>query len=130
MLRGAHVKQIYALQGQGASIRQIAATPDGRTRSVWGFVLVLSWSRAIYVEFVQRADVATFLRCHVHAFAALGIPRRCLYDNAKVVVLDRDVNNQPIWNERFLDFALRLGFDVQLCRRYRAQTKGRVESGI
>ncbi|MBM4417958.1 MAG: IS21 family transposase [Chloroflexi bacterium] len=105
-------------------------TVDGRTRSIQGVVMVLSWSRAAYVEFIERADVATFLRCHFHAFAALGIPRRCLYDNAKVVVLDRDQHDQPIWNERFLDFALRLGFDPQLCRRYRAQTKGRVESGI
>jgi large repetitive protein len=32
--------------------------------------------------------------------------------------------------EEFLDFALRLGFDPQLCRPYRPQTKGRVESGI
>src|SRR5919109_4262475 len=41
---------------------------DGSTRSIWAFVLVLSWSRQLYVEFIRRADVATFLRCHVHAF--------------------------------------------------------------
>jgi len=45
-------------------------------------------------------------------------------------VLGRDAGGEPVWNERFLDFALRLGFGVQLCRPYRAQTKGRVESGI
>jgi len=33
-------------------------------------------------------------------------------------------------NATFLDFALHVGFDVCLCRPYRAQTKGRVESGI
>ena len=33
-------------------------------------------------------------------------------------------------NAAFLDFALRVGFDVRFCRAYRAQTKGRVESGI
>lgn len=66
-------------------------TDGGQTRSVWCFVKVLSWSRAIYLEFVERADVATFLRCHVHAFAHVGgVTRRCLYDNAKVVVLNRD----------------------------------------
>ena len=53
--------------------------------------MVLSWSRAIYVEFVRRADVTTFMRCHVNAFEFFGgVPRRCLYDNAKVVVLGRD----------------------------------------
>ena len=66
-------------------------TPDGGTRAIWAFVLVLSWSRVLYVEFIRRADLATFLRCHVHAFERLGgLPRRCLYDNTKLVVLERN----------------------------------------
>ncbi|MCL6564062.1 MAG: IS21 family transposase [Firmicutes bacterium] len=106
-------------------------TPTGRTARLWVFVMVLSWSRALYVEFVPRADVATFIRCHLHAFEAFGgIPRRCLYDNAKIVVLDRPAEGEPVWNARFLDFALRMGFTIQLCHPYRAQTKGRVESGV
>ncbi len=105
-------------------------TADGRTRSLWVFVMTFGWSRAIYVEFVERADVATFIRCHINAFARYGRPRHCLYDNAKVVILGRDENGDPIWNQRFLDFTLRLGFDVKLCRPYRAETKGKVESGI
>lgn len=104
---------------------------DGARRSVWAFVLVLSWSRALYLEFVPRADLPTFLRCHVQAFERLGgLPRRCLYDNTKLVVLERDELGQPVWTPRFLDFALRLGFGPQLCQPYRAQTKGRGESGI
>lgn len=106
-------------------------TPDGARQRVWAFVMVLSWSRAIYVEFVRRADVATFVRCHINAFEHFGgAPKRCLYDNAKVVVLGRDASGQPQWNSRFLDFALRMGFDIRLCRPYRAQTKGKVESGV
>jgi transposase len=106
-------------------------TADGTERSLWCFVLVLSWSRAIYTAFAPKADVATFIRCHLEAFERLGgIPRRCLYDNAKVVVLKRDSAGEPVWNERFLDFALRLGFELRLCRPYRPQTKGRVESGV
>ena len=106
-------------------------TGEGKKKQVWAFVMVLSWSRAIYVELVPRADVATFLRCHVNAFAHLGgVPLRCLYDNAKVVVLGREEDGRPRWNPRFLDFALRVGFDSRLCRPYRPQTKGRVESGI
>jgi transposase len=104
---------------------------DGTTRSLWAFVLVLSWSRLLYVEFIRRADLPTFLRCHVHAFERLGgLPRRCLYDNTKLVVLGRTAEGEPLWNTRFLDFAHRLGFDPRLCQPYRAQTKGRVESGI
>jgi len=104
--------------------------PDGRTGRVWAFVMVMSWSRAIFVEFVPRADEAAFLRCHVQAFAFFGgVPTKILYDNAKVVVLGRDAQGRPAWNERFLDFSLRLGFDARLCHPYRPQTKGRVESG-
>lgn len=58
------------------------------------------------------------------------MPSRILYDNAKVVVQGRDRDGQPVWNERSLDFSLRLGYDARLCRPYRAQTKGRVESGV
>ena len=58
---------------------------------MWAFVMVMGWSRAIYVECVRAADVATFIRCHLNAFHYFGgVPRRCLYDNAKVVVLGRD----------------------------------------
>ena len=103
----------------------------GRKRRMWAFVMVLSWSRAIYVEFVRRADTASFIQCHVNAFEYLGgVPRRCLYDNAKVVTLGRDEDGRIEWNRRMLDFALRLGFELKLCQPYRAQTKGKVESGV
>lgn len=105
--------------------------PDGTVRRKWAFTMVLSWSRALYVEFVERADTATFIRCHLNAFAYFGgVVQGCLYDRTKLVVLGRDEVGEVQWNERFLDFALRLGFEIRLCRGYRPQTKGRVESGI
>ena len=104
---------------------------DGRKRRIWVFVMTLGWSRACYVELVRRADTAAFIQCHVNAFEYLGgVPRRCLYDNAKVVTLGRDEGKQPIWNQRMLDFAMRVGFETRLCQPYRAQTKGKVESGV
>jgi len=61
---------------------------DGKRRSVWVFVMTMGYSRACYVELVRRADTAAFIQCHVNAFEYLGgVPRRCLYDNAKVVTL-------------------------------------------
>jgi transposase len=135
--RGRRVKatvRFETLPGEQAQVdfgRFRYELPNGGTRHVWAFVMVLSWSRAIYVEFVPKADTPTFIRCHVNAFSHFGgIPERCLYDNTKAVVLGRGPEGQPMFNGRFLDFALRLGFVTQLCRPYRAQTKGRVESGI
>ena len=104
---------------------------DGKRRSVWVFVMTMGWSRACYVELVRRADTAAFIQCHVNAFEYLGgVPRRCLYDNAKVVTLGKDEEKRPIWNQRMLDFALRVGFEARLCREYRPQTKGKAENGV
>jgi transposase len=106
-------------------------TVNGKTRRVWAFVMVLSWSRAIYVEFILRADTPTFMRCHLNAMEHFGgLVDRYLYDNTKLVVLERKSDGEPAFNERFLDMSLRLGFSIKLCKPYRAQTKGRVESGV
>ena len=83
---------------------------DGKQRRVWVFVMTMGWSRACYVELVHKTDTAAFIRCHVNAFEYLGgVPRRCLYDNAKVATLGRYEEKRPIWNRRMLDFALRVG---------------------
>ena len=88
---------------------------DGKKRRIWVFVMTLRWSRACYVELVRKADTAAFIQCHVNAFEYLGgVPRRCLYDNAKVITLGRDEEKRPIWNRRMLDFALRVGFEIRL----------------
>ena len=80
---------------------------------------------------MRRADVATFIRCHLNALDYFGgVPRRCQNDNAKGVVLGRDDDGRAQWNDRMLDFARRVGFEMRLCRPYRAQTKGKVESGV
>ena len=104
---------------------------DGKRHRVWVFVMTMGWSRACYAELVRRADTAAFIQCHANAFEYLGVvPRRCLYDNAKVVTLGKDEDGQVEWNPRMLDFALRVGFEIRLCQPYRAQTKGKVESGV
>ena len=109
---------------------------DGKKRRVWPFVMTMGWSRACCVELVRSADTAAFIQRRVNAFEYLGgVPRRCLYDNAKVITLGRDEEKRPVWdrrmwNRRMLAFALRVGFEARLCQPYRAQTKGKVESGM
>jgi transposase len=48
------------------------------------FVMVLSYSRQIFLRFFLDARMENFLREHVAAFAAWqGVPRVLLYDNLK-----------------------------------------------
>ncbi len=97
---------------------------------VYAFVMLLGWSRAVYVEFVEKCDLGTLLSCHIHAFEAFGgVPRTILYDNLKAVVSGRE-GEKVLWNSRFADFALLSGFIPKACRPYRAQTKGKVERVI
>ena len=54
------------------------------------FVMVLSYSRQIFLRFFLDARMENFLRGHVAAFTAWnGVPRVLLYDNLKSVVLER-----------------------------------------
>ncbi len=104
---------------------------QGQLHRLYVFVMVLSYSRMMFVEFVRRADMPAFLRGHVHAFEFFGgVPRRILYDRTKLAVFGVDANGQPVWQQRFADFALAMGFQPQACAAYRAQTKGRVERAI
>ena len=76
--------------------------------------------------------MSTLLACHQHAFDWFGgLTEEILYDNPKTVVLKRDWDGRAIeWHPQFWDFAQYYGFTPRLCRPYRAQTKGKVESGI
>jgi transposase len=103
----------------------------GQQRRLYAFVMTLGWSRAMYVEFTVSADTAWWLRCHQHAFRFfLGVPREVLHDNLKTAVLDREADGKIHWNPRYLDFADYYGFSPKACQPYRAQTKGKVESGV
>lgn len=94
------------------------------------FVMVLGFSRAIYVEFTLDEKLATLIACHEHAFAWFGgIPEEILYDNPRTIVLDRATVNARI-NPKFEDFSQYYGYTPRLCRPYRARTKGKVESGV
>jgi transposase len=103
----------------------------GHQRRLYAFIMTLGWSRAMYLEFTIAADAAWFLRGHLHAFQYFnGAPHQVLHDNLKSAVLSRDADGTIHWNPRYLDFAYYYGFTPRACQPYRAQTKGKVESGI
>ena len=75
-------------------------------RPLMGFVMVLSYSRRIFLRFCLNAQMDSFLRGHVEAFAAFaGLGRTILYDNLKSVVLER-VGDAIRFNPEFLAFAV------------------------
>ena len=103
----------------------------GKRRRLYAFVMTLGWSRAMYLEFTVSADMAWWLRCHVHAFHYLkGVTREILHDNLRTAVITHSSDGTIRWNPRYLDFADYYGFTPRACRPYRAQTKGKVESGV
>ena len=60
------------------------------TRPLSGFVMVLSYSRAISALFTLDQTLESFLRGHVEAFDAFGgCARTLVYDNLRSAVLDR-----------------------------------------
>ena len=79
-------------------------------RRLMGFVLVLSWSRQIYLRFFLDATTESFLRGHVYAFLDWGgIPKYCLYDNLKSAVIERQ-GDAIRFNEKLLTLAATLSF--------------------
>jgi transposase len=99
-------------------------------RNLSCFVLVLSWSRAIYARFALDQTLETFLRGHVEAFHELGgVVRSLLYDNLKCVVLER-VGDHIRFHPRLLDLAGHYHFAPKPCAVYRGNEKGRVERTI
>jgi len=74
-------------------------------RPLFGFVMVLSWSRQIFLKFYTGMVTANFLQGHVDAFEAWhGVPREILYDNLKSAVLER-VGDSIRFNPKLLDMA-------------------------
>jgi transposase len=100
------------------------------TRSLSCFVLVLSWSRAMYARFTLDQTLETFLRGHALAFEALGgVARRILYDNLKSVVVER-VGDHIRFHPQILECAGHYHFAPVPCAPYRGNEKGKVERTI
>lgn len=95
------------------------------------FVMVLCYSRLLYVEFTVSQTMEHFLAAHEHAFAAFhGCPARLMIDNLKSAVLQRVVGEAPVFNPRYLDFARHWGFDISPCNVAKGNEKGRVENAV
>lgn len=93
------------------------------------FILTLGYSRRSFYLACRDEQLPTFLDAHERAFDHFGgHTREHLYDRPRTVC--RPGDGGVTWNATFLSFATYWGFDPRLCQPYRAQTKGKVESGV
>lgn len=99
-------------------------------RPLMAFVMVLSYSRQIYLRFSLDARMESFLRGHLGAFTAFsGIPRVILYDNLKSAVLERQ-GEAIRFHPTLLAFAGHYRFEPRPVAVARGNEKGRVERAI
>jgi len=95
------------------------------------FVMVLCYSRMLYVEFTVSQSLEHFLACHQNAFDFFGcVPKKIMVDNLKSAVLKRILGRPPVFNPRYLDFANHYGFTIAPCNVGRGNEKGRVENAV
>ena len=95
------------------------------------FVMVLCYSRMLYVEFTVSETMETWLACHANAFAFFGgVVSRVMVDNLRSAVLQHAIGQTPVLNPRYKDFADHFGFQVSACGVGQAHEKGRVENAV
>ena len=99
-------------------------------RVLVAFVLVLSYSRRIFLRFFLGMQTENFLRGHEAAFRKwCGCPRVILYDNLKSCVIER-VGEGTRFNPLLLDFSTHYRFEPRPVAKARGNEKGRVERAI
>lgn len=120
-------------------------TPPGHQAQVdfaefhlpWGkryaLLVVLGYSRLLWLQFCCRQTMAVLMRGLEDAFAFFGgVPAELLFDQMKSVIIDdqRARGGRLLENAEFVRFAAHCGFRIRACRPYRAKTKGKVERPI
>jgi transposase len=106
-------------------------------RFPWGkryaLLVVLGYSRLLWLKFYPRQTMATVISGLEDAFAYFGgVPAELLFDQMKAVILEdrRADGGKLLENPEFLRFAAHWRFRIRACRPYRAKTKGKVERPI
>lgn len=95
------------------------------------FLMVLCYSRRMYLEFTVSQTSEFFLACHERAFATFGgVPGRLIIDNLKSAVLQRLAGVAPVFNPKYLDFSRHWGFEISACNVRSGWEKGRVENAV
>ena len=103
----------------------------------WGkryaLVVVLGYSRMLWLQYYERQTMETVVRGLEGAFAFFGgVPAELLFDQMRAVVVGdrRAEGGRLLENREFLRFSAHWGFRIRACRAGRAKTKGKVERPI
>ena len=118
---------------QGTRRRWTSRTSVCRGGQRWALLLVLGYSRLLWLRFFKRQDMRTLFEGLEQAFHFLGgVPAELLFDQMRsVVIADQRLDGGPlVENAEFLRFAHHWQFRARACRPYRAKTKGKVERPI
>ena len=120
-------------------------TPPGHQAQVdfadfrlpWGrrsaLLVVLGYSRLLWVRFFQRKDMYALFAGLEQVFAFFGgVPKELLFDQMRSVITkdDRLDGRRLVHNAEFLRFSAHWSFTPRACRPYRAKTKGKVERPV
>lgn len=142
-----YVRPLRAAAQPEAATARYETAPGAQAQVDWGmlgvwigerrvlihlFVMVLGYSRRIFTRGYVHEKLGNLLDGHEAAFEHFGgRTETILYDNPRTIVTSKDeASGQVEWNRRFKDRMDFYGVEVKLCRYYRAQTKGKVESGV
>jgi transposase len=141
-----HIISLYRPRPKAEAYLRLRTLPGEQAQVDWGhfgtieigkakrplmaFVMVLSFSRKIFLRFFLNSRMENFLRGHEAAFHYFkGIPRVCLYDNLKSLVLER-IGDAIRFHPTLLEFSALHRFETRPVAIARGNEKGRVERAI
>ncbi len=112
-------------------IRRLFDPLTQTVRRTYAFVMILAWSRHMFVEFVFDQTIKTWLLCHQHAFEFFGgVPKRVVLDNLKAAILQAYTrDHDPEVTRAYAECAEHYGFLIDPCLPKRPEHKGKVERG-
>lgn len=104
-------------------------------RPLMAFVMVLSYSRHLFLRFYLSAGMSSFLDAHVRALSFFqGVPRTLLYDNLRSAVLERmplaGAADAIRFHPKMLELSAWYRFAPRPVAVARGNEKGRVERAI
>lgn len=139
-----HVKKVRPRPKQRPAYLRLSFHPGEAAQVDWGefgdvfgigskvsvLVVVLCWSRMLYLEFALRQNLPSLLRRYERALAFFGGPAREMWhDNMSTVVAKRH-GRLVRFTEGFLAYAGYRHFKPVACNVGAGHEKGRIEDGV